>query len=305
MIPIAIVGVGKIARDQHIPTIAASDDFTLAGVVSSHASNLDVPVFATLPELKAALPEVQAVSVCTPPIGRYALIAQAFDLGLNVMIEKPPAATLSEAERFAGLAASAQRTLFITWHSRAAAGVEPARAWLADKTIKNVRIRWLEDVRMWHPGQEWIWEPGIGVFDPGINALSILTHIMPRPVTINRSILDFPANRAAPIAATLTLCDQDSVSVDAHFSFDQRGPQTWTIECETDAGPLTLSEGGSVLTINDRAHLLSGPSEYAELYRQFARLVSTRRIDADLTPFRLVADAFLVAERHMVDPFSW
>jgi D-galactose 1-dehydrogenase len=76
MIPIAIVGVGKIARDQHIPTIAASDEFTLAGVVSSYASDLGVPVFGTMDALKTALPEVQAVSVCTPPIGRHALNSQ-------------------------------------------------------------------------------------------------------------------------------------------------------------------------------------------------------------------------------------
>ena len=42
------------------------------------------------------------------------------------------------------------------------------------------RIIWKEDVHHWHPGQRWIWEPGgFGVFDPGINALSVLTEILP------------------------------------------------------------------------------------------------------------------------------
>ena len=51
--------------------------------------------------------------------------------------------------------------------------------WLAGRTIRRVECTWKEDVRVWHPGQAWIWEPGIGVFDPGINALSVLTRILP------------------------------------------------------------------------------------------------------------------------------
>ena len=59
-----------------------------------------------------------------------------------------------------------------------AQAVAPAKAWLAGKTIKQAKIIWREDVRKWHPGQDWIFEAGgMGVFDPGINALSIMTDI--------------------------------------------------------------------------------------------------------------------------------
>src|SRR3546814_6110916 len=91
------------------------------------------------------------------------------------------------------------------WHSREAAAVEPALAWLADRTIRRVAIAWKEDVRVWHPGQEWIWESGIGVFDPGINALSVLTKLIGDTVLLDTAALRFPSNRAAPIAADLTL----------------------------------------------------------------------------------------------------
>ena len=86
-IAIAVVGVGKIARDQHLPTIAASDHFTLAGAVSQHAGDLGVPVAATLAELKQQVPALAAVTICTPPIGRAAVIADALALGLVVMVE--------------------------------------------------------------------------------------------------------------------------------------------------------------------------------------------------------------------------
>jgi D-galactose 1-dehydrogenase len=122
------------------------------------------------------------VSLCTPPQPRHALAHLALAAGKHVMLEKPPGATLSEVEDLRLTAAERGLTLQTTWHSRYAQGVAPAREWLADKTIKSVRIDWREDVRVWHPGQTWIWEAGgLGVFDPGINALSIATAILPRP----------------------------------------------------------------------------------------------------------------------------
>jgi L-arabinose 1- dehydrogenase len=81
----------------------------------------------------------------------------------------------------AELAKEHGRSLFASWHSRYAPGVETARTWLTARVIKSVQVLWKEDVRKWHPNQDWIWQPGgLGVFDPGINALSIMTRILPR-----------------------------------------------------------------------------------------------------------------------------
>lgn len=303
--PIAIVGVGKIARDQHIPTIAAHPDFHLAGAVSRHANDLGVPTFATLTELKAAVPELAAIAVCTPPVDRLALVEEACALGLDILMEKPPAATLSEAERFAPVAERAGRVLFLSWHSRAAAAVDPARKWLADARIRRVRIDWLEDVRVWHPGQEWIWSPGIGVFDPGINSLSILTHILPSVVTVNESELRLPANRDAPIEARLRLDASAGHPVDVHFSFDQKGPQTWSITVETDDGVLELHDGGSRMVIDGADQPVDDRPEYARLYDHFAHLLAARRSDTDLSPFRVVADAYLLGRQERIGAFDW
>ena len=107
-------------------------------------------------------------------------------------------------------------SLFAAWHSRFAAGVAPARAWLAERKIDSVSIVWREDVRVWHPGQAWIWQPGgLGVFDPGINALSIATHILPRPFFLKDATLILPDNRAAPIAATARISHHQVIFVDA------------------------------------------------------------------------------------------
>ena len=304
-IPIAIVGVGKIARDQHLPTIAATNRFTLAGVVSRHADDLGVPAAATVTELKEQVPELAAISICTPPVGRAVLIREALELGLDVMVEKPPAASLSEAERFAAMAREAGRSLYQTWHSREASGIEPLRAWLEGRSIRRVAIEWMEDVRVWHPGQDWIWRPGIGVFDPGINALSILTRLLPAPVEIASATLRYPADRDAPIAAELRMISEAADAITADFSFDQRGPQTWTITVETDGETAVLQDGGGRLLIDGDEVAVPDGTEYGRLYARFADLVAARAIAADLSPFRLVADAFLLGRREVVAPFSW
>jgi len=81
----------------------------------------------------------------------------------------------------------------------------------------------------------------------------------------------------------------------------QTGPQTWDITAETDDGRLTLSMGGTILQIDGKPITTGAKSEYANLYDHFAALVRERRIDVDLAPFQLVADALLCG-RHIAAP---
>lgn len=302
---IAIVGVGKIARDQHIPAIRNSGAFRLGATVSRHGSVEGVPAFTSIEEMARTVPEVRAVAICTPPQGRLALVRSAAAAGLDILLEKPPAATFSEADAIVAAAAEAGRVLYTTWHSRMAAAVEPARAWLAGRVIESVRVAWKEDVRVWHPGQEWIWEPGVGVFDPGINALSILTHILPQKLAVTSAELHFPENREAPIAAGLALALEDGTPVSVAFDFDQRGEQTWEIEVRAGGDVLLLTAGASKMALNGVDQPLDDRGEYPGLYDEFARLLAARRSDVDLSPFRLVGDAYLIGRRRTAPPFHW
>ncbi|MBR0738529.1 Gfo/Idh/MocA family oxidoreductase [Bradyrhizobium liaoningense] len=301
---IAIVGFGKIARDQHVGAIAATPGATLAAVASRNASLPGLPHFATIEELLEKGPPIDAVSLCTPPQVRRAQAAAALAAGKHVMLEKPPGTGVAELDPLIEMAAAAKRTLFATWHSRYAPAVEPARQWLAGRRIASVHISWKENVRVWHPGQGWIWEPGgLGVFDPGINALSILTRILPQPVFVTAAELAFPANCQAPIAANLSLTDIGGLPVSAEFDFRQTGPQSWDIVVETDQGRLTLSNGGARMAIDGKVLAEAPDEEYRGLYRRFVALAATGASDVDLAPLRLVADAFLLGRRTVVEPF--
>ncbi|OJY51481.1 Gfo/Idh/MocA family protein [Sphingomonas sp. 67-41] len=303
-IRIALIGMGKIARDQHVPAIRGDAAFALAATVSPHHAGLDgVPHFSSLDALFSEGPMVDALALCTPPQVRYELATAAIGRGKHVFLEKPPGATLSEVAALKGQAQGAGVTLFASWHSRFAAGVAPARAWLAGREVRGARIVWREDVRAWHPGQAWIWDAGgLGVFDPGINALSIATHILPRPVLLVDALLEFPENREAPIAAGLRLRDTAGAPISMDLDWRQTGLQSWDIEVDTDAGMLRLSEGGAVLTVPSGIERAED-REYAGLYAHFAALVGRGVSDVDADPLRLVADAFLRGHRKTVEPF--
>lgn len=295
---LALVGLGKIARDQHLPSIAADPRFELVAIVSRNAELDGVAHFTALADLLASDVQVDAVALCTPPQPRHALAHLALAAGKHVMLEKPPGATLSEVEDLRQAAAARGLTLQTTWHSRCAVGVEPARQWLAERAVKAVRINWKEDVRVWHPGQDWIWEAGgLGVFDPAINALSIVTRILPRPFFLSKGVLHVPENRQSPIQAELDFRDAAGAPIRAELDFLQTGPQSWDIEVDTDDGQLKLTHGGAKLYIDGQL-MQEGPDrEYSGLYDAFAKLIADGASDVDVSPLRHVADAFLLSER--------
>lgn len=303
-LPLAIIGAGKIARDQHIPAIRQGNAFTLAAIVDPTLPDLGVPAFASLAALLAEGPPIAAVSICTPPQIRPRIVVEAIAAGLHVLMEKPPAATLSEVAAIRA-AARPGRTLFATWHSRHAPMVETARQWLAGRTIASGRLIWREDAHRWHPGQAWLWQPGgMGVFDPTINAFSILTAITDAAWSIARADFQVPAGLHAPISAQLEMrVDGAQVAADLHFHDDDT-PE-WTILLETtDGGRLELRDGGATLSIDGAPPRHEDKAEYDGVYARFADLIAAGENEVDDRPLRLVADAFLLARTTPADPFE-
>ncbi|UVO55737.1 Gfo/Idh/MocA family protein [Sphingomonas sp. SUN039] len=304
-IRLGLVGLGKIARDQHLPAIAATEEIELVAVASRNATAQGVVNYADLGAMLAGEPGLDGIVLCQPPQARFDAARMALAAGKHVFLEKPPGATVSEAQALAALAAHRGTTLFAGWHSRHASAVATAKAWIAARRIQQVVITWKEDVRHWHPGQDWIWEAGgFGVFDPGINALSILTEVIGEPVRLIDAELETPANRHAPIAARLAMATAGGVPVAAEFDWRQTGPQTWDIRIEADGEALCLSHGGNALTIDGVVQDTGPEAEYPGLYRRFVELVDEGKSDVDLAPLQLVADAFLRGTNRIVAPFD-
>lgn len=308
---IGIVGFGKIARDQHAPAITASQDFELIAVsnIGSGTAPSGLASFRTWGEMIKGVPELDAVAICTPPGPRRSIAAGCLMGGKHVLLEKPPAATVTEVMDIARRASDARRVAFATYHAQHNAAVKLAADTLAGKTIKALAVVWKEDIRRWHPGQDWVLAAGgLGIFDPGINALSILTRIMPSPIFISGAELLGPSNRQAPIAANLafsTGLGRDE-KLTAALDWRQEGPQIWQIEVETVAGTkLKLANGGSELHREGHPPFVGPPDEYPDIYREFAALLSAGKSNVNSDPFQLVADAFLLGARKQVDAFAF
>lgn len=307
---IAVIGIGKIAQDQHLPVIDKSPDFELAAVVSTRGvGHRDVPVFRTPAELYKAMPEVKLVAICTPPGVRHAYVREAIDAGKDVLLEKPPTPTITEFEDLVAYGEKKGRVLFQTWHSRYNAAVDAAKLILKDEGVATVRIDWRESVRKWHPGQEWVWEPGgFGVCDPGINALSIFTKIMPFPVFVGAAKLKFPANRQTPVDVEIEFksAQKHQPKLSAGFNWLEESGEIWTISITTRKGSeLKLERGGSVLKVNGKETVANPGEEYEMIYERFAKLLKKGKSEMDGSPLRLVGDAFLLGARENVEDFNW
>jgi predicted dehydrogenase len=303
-IRIAIIGYGKIAEDQHLPSIEANSRFELVAT-SSRSSNGVAQKFTDWRELIRTVEGLEAVAITTPPGPRYEIARECIAAGLHCLLEKPPTAGLAEINDLACLAEAKQVTLFTTWHAQHHSTVDGAARALAGKRIRSMEITWHEDVHKWHPGQLWIWQPGgFGVFDPGINAFSIATKIFPGGLFVQSAELQVPSNAQTPIAADVTFSSpQADGPLRASLDWRRTEGEEWTISIETSDGTaVRLEDGGARLILGGQASTDSGIGEYPDIYRTFVQLIDERRSLVDVAPFRLVADSLLVAKTTWVDP---
>jgi len=304
-IRIAIIGFGKIAADQHVPSIEHNPRFEL--VASSSRSGKGVGrTFTDWRELIRSVEGLEAVAITTPPEPRYEIARECVLAGLHCLLEKPPTTGLSEIVDLAGLAETDHGvSLYTTWHARHHPAVTAAAEALAGKRIQSLQIKWHEDVNKWHPGQKWIWEPGgFGVFDPGINAFSIATRIFPGGLFVKSADLYVPDNAQTPIAAEVSF---HSPAADgplaASLDWRRSEGEEWTVEVKaSDGTEVRLEDGGATLLLNGRRQSAVGPGEYPDIYREFVDLIDSRRSSVDVAPLRLVADCLLVGRRHAAEP---
>lgn len=305
---VAIVGLGTIALNQHVPALKANPAFDVVAAASPGAPSVDgVRVFETHGDMLDAVPGIDAVVICTPPQVRYQIAYDALRTGKHVLLEKPPTATLSELLDLERIASDSDKSLFAAWHARYNGPVDAARKALSGQLVRRMAVSWKEDVRRWHPGQEWIWQAGgFGVFDPGINALSILTRIAPEPLFVRHADLWFPSNADTPIAADLTFASRrPDDNLHAEFDWRQAGAETWNITIEIAQGStLELSNGGRCLRIDGHVVADEPRAEYRRIYEHFDCLLKEGRSDVDAAPLRLVADAFMNGRRCATEPFE-
>ena len=295
---IAVIGLGEIGLRRHLPVIAAHPRFEIVASAKRHpvTAPLGGRQYRDYREMLAAESGIEAVAICTPPDIRCRIALDAIAAGKHVLLEKPPFSTLGEFRRVREAAALAGVTLLGGWHSQFNLAVERAREILADQEVAGLEMVWNEDVKEFHPGQEWIWQPGgFGVFDAGVNGLSIVTRILPQPLVVRAATLRIPQRAQTPIAVDIDfagLRDGDRL----HIGMDWRTPTAErSIEVLTRTGRrLWMPNSGRRLELDGTVLVDEENLEYPRIYDRFAELIEAGESQLDEWPLVVVADAYLI-----------
>ena len=143
-LPVGVIGVGVLGR-HHARHFAARADARMVGVYDIDqvrarevAAEWNTRAFDDVDQLLA---EVRAVSIAVPTPVHAAVGLHALDRGVAVLMEKPLAATLEEADRLVGAAARAGVPLQVGHVERFNRAIRAAKPYLED-------IRYLESTRL-------------------------------------------------------------------------------------------------------------------------------------------------------------
>jgi predicted dehydrogenase len=136
---IAVIGAGAFGRNhlrvyRELET-ADPHDIQLAAIVDADPATRDaaaaryaIPAFASIEALLASDTSIDAASICVPTIHHAAVADQLLNSGADVLIEKPFASSLAEADAILALAAEKDRIVQIGHLERfnpAVTAVEP------------------------------------------------------------------------------------------------------------------------------------------------------------------------------------
>jgi predicted dehydrogenase len=174
---IGVIGAGRIAQAAHLPALGRADGARLvalcdpsAQVVDTLSRRFDVPGYATPRELLADS-AVESVIVAVPDRLHRAVAEEALRAGKHVLIEKPLAGTIDDAEALARTVAETGLHLQVGAMKRYDPGVQYAAAAVRDRigTVLSASI-WYRVMGALRPPTEATLFPAL-VVDESVRAL--------------------------------------------------------------------------------------------------------------------------------------
>lgn len=159
---VGVIGCGQIAKMRHVPEYAANPNaeiVALCDVIEEKAKKMaaeyDVPeVYTDYKELLSKA-DVDAVSICTPNYLHAPMTIAAAEAGKHVLVEKPMATSLEEADAMIKAAADNNVSLMVGHNQRLA----PMHV-IAKKVLDSGMLGKVNSFRttFGHPGPEY-WSP--------------------------------------------------------------------------------------------------------------------------------------------------
>ena len=212
-----LIGCGGIGR-WHARSLATIRGVALVGVTDSNpdaiakvAESSGARAFATLDSLLAER-DIDIVTICTPPDSHAIIVEAAARAGKHVLVEKPLAPTLAEADRAIAACAAAAVHLGVVHQQRARSATQAIHRMVAEGTLGSsvlasathtwYRSQQQYDREAWRGGSA----PGSGfLFDQCIHAVDLLVWLLgePRWVSATTSELVIRGHGEDTVVATI------------------------------------------------------------------------------------------------------
>lgn len=230
-------------------------------------------------------PTIQAVSINTPPNTHYQLVMDALEAGKHVLVEKPPTLTVKQCDQMISFAVQKEKVLFMAFHARYNPAVAAASSELKGKNIKNIDIQYAEYALTYHSPDGWIFDPEVAgggvLMDSGINALSIVTAVLPDLPGLSvreaqfQKANGFRVETEADVAFSFGGKGMGKITMD----WMHQGPEVRKITFGTDQGEYSVdivknifSKNSDVLVdVDTTREAVDQESEYRGVYQDFAR----------------------------------
>lgn len=190
---IALVGCGAAARRIHLPAYRETSGasviaFASATRASAEAAAAEWGGGIVLDSWREAveMPDVDAVDICTPNSLHAEIAVAAAAAGKHVLVEKPIARTLAEADRMIDAARTSGVVLAVAHNTRFAPPFVAAREAIAAGRIGSVvgfRAAFGHaGPEAWAPGASWFFDPersgGGALIDLGIHLADLVRAVL-------------------------------------------------------------------------------------------------------------------------------
>jgi len=261
---VGLVGCGTIARKEHLPAFKASPDADVVAFASRSLSSAEAAageygggkVFQDWHELIDS--DVDAVDICSPNSSHAKQAIEAAKAGKHVLVEKPMACTVDEADAMIAAARDAGVVLQVAHNMRYVPAVVAARDEVARGaigTLLTARVAFGHaGPHTWAPEASWFYDASLSgggpLIDLGIHAVDFTRFVTADEITDVAAMLHGDGGV------------EDAAHVLMRFASGATGSlqSSWIVRPPSDFG-LTLFGTDGILHVDARTPLHVRPAE--------------------------------------------
>lgn len=222
MIGVAIVGSG-FGQKVHIPAFSSHHKTKIFSIyhrdikqARSLATAYNIPHHSDNLEEILALPEVQAVSISTPPFLHYPMGKQVLAAGKHLLLEKPTTLNVTQAKELYQLAKQKNIIATVDFEFRFVPAWQYLHQLLNDNYVGNIRlikIDWLGSSRA-NTDRPWNWysqrEQGGGALGSlGSHAFDYISWLFGEVIRLNAYLTTAITQRRDPVDGELKVVNSD------------------------------------------------------------------------------------------------